>query len=338
MATNYNIVWSDPKLDGKLDYNYWALLMSTHLKAHNIWSFLESGIQQGADDATQRKDLLALSQIHQGVDYSIFGKIENAKTAKEAWDILKLSYKGVEKAQKSKLQSVCREYERYEMSSLETVEQYFSRVTNLVNKMRVYGEDIPENKVVEKILRIMLMKFDHVVTTIIESHDTDIMMVVELQGSIENHVSIILEKTEKENEEALKSQVNFTNIVESNRSKDGRGREDKNINFKGRGRGSFRGRGRCNFNQQWRDNNFRPPNQGRGRGGHNVRSINHGRGRGSFTYQERTNFNCYHYGKFGYKDADRRFKQQANIAENKYQHMVRVLIIHKPYFSQQIIF
>jgi len=205
MATNYNIVWSGPKLDGKLDYNYWALLMSTRLKAHNIWSFIEPGIQQGADDATQRKDQLVLSQIHQGVDYSIFGKIGNAKTAKEAWDILKLSYKGVEKAQKSKLQSMRREYERYEMSSSETVEQYFSQVTNLVNKMKVYGEDIPESKVVEKILRTMPMKFDHVVTTIIESHDTNIMMVAELQGSIESHVSKILEKTEKANEEALKS-------------------------------------------------------------------------------------------------------------------------------------
>ncbi|RDX65306.1 hypothetical protein CR513_56048, partial [Mucuna pruriens] len=77
--------------------------------------------------------------------YQIGIKAANAKTAKEAWDILKLSYKGVEKAQKSKLQSMRREYERYEMSNSETVEQYFSRVTNLVNKMRVYGEDIPRS-------------------------------------------------------------------------------------------------------------------------------------------------------------------------------------------------
>ncbi|PNX75607.1 putative copia-like retrotransposable element [Trifolium pratense] len=58
----------------------------------------------------------------------------------------------------------------------------------------------------------MPMKFDHVVTTIIESHDTDTLSVAELQGSIESHVNRILEKTEKVKEEALKSQLNFNNV------------------------------------------------------------------------------------------------------------------------------
>ncbi|RDX84680.1 hypothetical protein CR513_34240, partial [Mucuna pruriens] len=68
---------------------------------------------------------------------------------------------------------------------------------NLVNKMKVYGEDILNNKVVDKILRIMLIMFDHTVTTIIESHNTDIMTIAELQGSIESPVNKILEKTKK---------------------------------------------------------------------------------------------------------------------------------------------
>ncbi|XP_050902619.1 uncharacterized protein LOC127114817 [Lathyrus oleraceus] len=264
------------------------------------------------------------------IDYSIFGKIANAKTAKEAWDILKLSHKGVEKAQKSKLQSLRREYERYEMSNSETVEQYFSRVINLVNKMRVYGEDIPDSKVVEKILRTMPMKFDHVVTTIIESHDTDTLPVAELQGSIESHVNRILEKTKKVvKEEALKSQVNFNNTSESRYIVEEKGQNTFNRgrgNYRGRGRGNCGGRGHGNFNQ-WRDNNFNSSNQGRGgnnfgynnRGrGNNFGFNNRGRGRGNYN-QERTNYSCYHCGKFGHKAADCRYKHQANVAESSYQ-------------------
>ncbi|XP_072060552.1 uncharacterized protein [Arachis hypogaea] len=305
MANTFNIVWSGPKLDGKLDYSYWETLMSTHLKAQNLWNFIEPGLQEGADAAQQRRDQLALSQIHQGVYYKVFGKIANAKSAKEAWNTLKLSYKGVDKAQKAKLQSLRREYERYEMSSSETVEQYFTRITDLVNKMRVYGEDMPDSKVVEKILRTMPMKYDHVVTTILESHNMDTMTIVELQGTMESHISRILEKSKKSIEEALKSRVNFNNVAESSRTQEGRGR---GFNFQSRGRGSFRGRGRGNYSQ--------------GRGGTNFKSVNRGRGRGNF-YQERTNFNCFHCGKYGHKAADCRFKMvnnnQAHVAENQHQ-------------------
>ena len=174
--------------------------MSTHQKSHNIYNFVESGIQDGVYAIAQRRDQLTLSQIHQRVDCLMFRKIVNAKTTKETWDILKLSYKNVDKAQKSKLQSLQRKYERYEISSLESVEQYFSHVTDLVNKMRIYREKISKSKVVEQILLTMLIKFDHVVTTIIESHNIDKMIVAKFQGSIES-----LEKIEKINEEALKS-------------------------------------------------------------------------------------------------------------------------------------
>ncbi|XP_058740876.1 uncharacterized protein LOC131613206 [Vicia villosa] len=172
-------------------------------------------LQQGTDEVARRRDQLTLSQIHQGTDYSIFGKIENAKTAKEAWDILKLSHKGVEEAQKSKLQSLHRKYERYEMSNSKTVEQYFSRVINLVNKMRVKGEDIPYSKLVEKIQRMMPMKFDQVVTIIIESHNTDTLYVAELQGSIESHVNRILEKTKKVKKEVKILSIEEEEIIEA---------------------------------------------------------------------------------------------------------------------------
>jgi len=152
--------------------------------------------------------------------------------------------------------------------------------------MRVYGEDILDSKAVEKIIRTMSMKFDHVVTTILESHDTDTLSVAELQRSIEIHVNIILEKIEKVKEEPLKIQGNLNNIAKSSQMGEDRARENFNNggrgNFRGGGRRSFSGRGQGNFNQ-WRDNNynnFNPSHQGRG--GNNFGSNNRGRGRGYY--------------------------------------------------------
>ena len=61
------------------------------------------------------------------------------------------------------------------MSNSKTIEQYF----DLVNKIKVYGMEISNTKVVEKILRTILIKFGHMITTIIESHSTDTMTIVE---------------------------------------------------------------------------------------------------------------------------------------------------------------
>ncbi|KAG5015834.1 hypothetical protein JHK85_021970 [Glycine max] len=116
------------------------------------------GLAERADDTARRRDRLCCHIFNKELTIPFFGKIVNAKIAKKAWDILKLSYKGVEKAQKSKLQSLRKEYERYEMSCSESVEQYFSCITGIVNKMMMYGEGIPDNKVVEKILRMIPMK------------------------------------------------------------------------------------------------------------------------------------------------------------------------------------
>ncbi|KAG6530437.1 hypothetical protein ZIOFF_012676 [Zingiber officinale] len=265
-------------------------MMSTHLKAQNLWSSIDSGLSEGADANSQRRDQLALGQIHQGVDYSIFGLIANAKTAKEAWDTLKLSYKGVDRAQKSKLQSLRRLYDRCEMSSTETVEHYFSRLTDLVNKMRLYGDKIGDDAVVEKILRTIPLKYDHVVSSIQESHDIELLTIAELKGMIESHIDRIEAKTETPaNEEALKSQVTL-NTTDSSQRGGGfnRGR--------GRARRGYRGRGRGNYSNQ-------------GRSGDNA-------------MQERFSAHCYNCGKYGHKIADCRYKKfnnhgnQANIAGN----------------------
>ncbi|XP_021827718.1 uncharacterized protein LOC110768314 [Prunus avium] len=54
----------------------------------------------------------------------------------------------------------------------------------MANKMRIYGEDMQDVKVVEKILRSLTEKFNYVVCSIEESKDIDALPVDELQSSL----------------------------------------------------------------------------------------------------------------------------------------------------------
>ncbi|GJX68526.1 hypothetical protein Tco_0304253 [Tanacetum coccineum] len=57
------------------------------------------------------------------------------------------------------------------MKSLESAQDYLSRVSTLVNKMKSYGDQINEEVIVCKVLRSLSSKFNDVVASIEEAHD-----------------------------------------------------------------------------------------------------------------------------------------------------------------------
>lgn len=65
----------------------------------------------------------------------------------------------------------------------------------------------------------MIIKFDHVVTTIIESHNIKEMIIVESKGSFESHVTRNFENTEKSIERLLKSQVNLNDATQTSQKR-----------------------------------------------------------------------------------------------------------------------
>lgn len=87
----------------------------------------------------------------------IFPRISEAKTAKESWDTLQEEFRGSEKVRTIKLQSLRRALGNIQMKESETAREYYSRIKEPVNKLRSYGENISDEKIVQKIL-ISLMK------------------------------------------------------------------------------------------------------------------------------------------------------------------------------------
>ena len=93
-----------------------------------------------------------------------------------------------------RLQTHKRTYELLQMEDSESISDFFTRVTKLVNQIKVYGETLTIIVVVSKILRSLTMKFDHVVVSIEESKDVSTFSKEGLQGTLESHEQIMVER------------------------------------------------------------------------------------------------------------------------------------------------
>ncbi|KAK2388316.1 hypothetical protein QL285_062010 [Trifolium repens] len=152
----------------------------------------------------KKKDNKALFLIHQCVDSKVFEKIADAENSKDAWDILQKSYGGDAKVKKVKLQALKRQYELLQMKSDESIADYFTRLVTLTNQMKNCGGNLSEQETVEKVLRTLTSKFEHIVVTIEETKDLSEIKIEDLQSTLEAHELKHGERSHgKEDEQAL---------------------------------------------------------------------------------------------------------------------------------------
>jgi len=83
------------------------------------------------------------------------------------------------------------------MEEDETVIQYFDKVINLPNQMTRNGETVTDVMKVEKVLRTLTSRFDHIVVDLEESMDLDSMKIEELQESLEAHELRLIDRNRK---------------------------------------------------------------------------------------------------------------------------------------------
>jgi hypothetical protein len=82
------------------------------------------------------------------------------------------------------LQSFRAEFESAHMNEGENVFDYYSRLLVIMNEMKRNPEKLEDVHVMEKILRSLILKFEHVVTAIEESKDLESISAEELLGSL----------------------------------------------------------------------------------------------------------------------------------------------------------
>ena len=207
-----------PSFSGE-NYDYWSIKMSTYFRSQDLWDIVEDGFTTPEDTSTvtpaQKKELKdnmikdskALIILQQAMSESIFPRIMGAKSAKEAWSILKEEFQGSEKVRLIKLQTLRREFELLNMKDSETIKDYYSKIKGIINQMRAYGENILDKRIVEKILISISRKYDSIVTTIEQTKDLSTLSVTELVGSLEANEQRISRLDEGSLESAFQSNL-----------------------------------------------------------------------------------------------------------------------------------
>ena len=132
----------------------------------------------------KKKENKAKYLIFQSLDEDAFEKIAGTTSSKEAWEKLETSYKGAEQVKKVRLQTLRGEFESLHMKASELISDYFTRVVTVSNELKRNGEELKEVRIIEKILRSVESKFDHIVVTIEETRDLEDMTIEQLQGRL----------------------------------------------------------------------------------------------------------------------------------------------------------
>ena len=151
-----------PHFDGH--YDHWSELMENLLRAKGLWSLVENGFEKPVEgmrlteaqqvllDDAKTKDYQVKHYLFQALDRIVFEQILDHSIAKSVWDSMKQKFGGNDKVKKSLLNSLRREFEVLLIRKDETITEYFARVMTVSNKMRSNGEEMPDSKIVEKIL------------------------------------------------------------------------------------------------------------------------------------------------------------------------------------------
>eukprot|EP00253_Pinus_taeda_P009433 PITA_09433 len=161
--------------------------MKALFASQGIWELVETGYAEPADaiafaafavverdqlKSDRKKDAKALFFFFQSVHENVFPQIAAATKSKEAWDILKTAYQGME-------------------------------------KIRSHGEILEERRIVEKILRILPSRFESTVIAIEETEDLSQFTVDELSASLMSHEHRLSRGTDSSLEQAFKTQMSF---------------------------------------------------------------------------------------------------------------------------------
>ncbi|XP_070682342.1 uncharacterized protein [Malus domestica] len=227
-----------PVFNGE-NYEFWRIRMSTILKSYGLWELVENRfeppdpkIEKVVVNETKKKtpEVVSFSPVSD----QIFPRIVNEETSKGAWDVLKGEFGGDKQVRNEKLQGLHRDFEYTRMKDSESLSIYLSRLFDIINQMKSYGEELSRERIMQKLL-INLPKTYYAICFVIEhSRDLDTLEVQEVVAFLKGFKQRLDLYAESSTERAFAS---LNVATKSSRSGGFSGNQRSQENWKPRGRG-----------------------------------------------------------------------------------------------------
>ena len=123
--------------------------------------------------------------IHSVVSDVVFTRIMFCETTKEAWNTLQETFQGNERTRQMQVLNLRREFEILRTKEAETIKEYFDRLLAVINKIRVLREDLPDRRIIEKVLVSLPERFEAKISSLEDSRDLTMISLIELMNSLQ---------------------------------------------------------------------------------------------------------------------------------------------------------
>ncbi|KAL4360717.1 hypothetical protein GQ457_04G018640 [Hibiscus cannabinus] len=136
-----------------------------------------------------------------------FAKMSSCSSAKEIWDKLEVTHEGTSEVKETKIGLLNLSYENFKMEPDEDIKKMFDRFSVIVNGLKGYGEIIPEDKLVRKLIYSLPESWDSKKTAIIEAKNLKTLKLDELMGSLLTHELMNQGKRDEEKKKEDKKEI-----------------------------------------------------------------------------------------------------------------------------------
>nr|XP_016436170.1 PREDICTED: uncharacterized protein LOC107762337 [Nicotiana tabacum] len=141
----------------------------------------------GGDRKAAEKNFKAKKILVCGIGPDEYNRISACESAKEIWESLQMVHERTTQVKQSKIDMLTTEYELFKMKEDEFIQEMHTYFTSIINDLYLLGEIIPTNKLVWKILGVLLGSWESKVNAITEAKDMHKLIVDELIRNLKTY-------------------------------------------------------------------------------------------------------------------------------------------------------